>query len=510
MRILRNCLIIFFILNCTYIFSEKILVLPFLNELENPELEYISKVIPNSFNLLLESEADVLIVYYDELFAYMEEFNLSVNDFYNPAVLISIAEYFDADYIVRGEYYENDMYTPKRLEFSIEYIEIDVKAEELNIKYNLDKGGQSGLYALDTIDDIVSKMLEGFLGVVMEYAFINVNTDLPCELYVDNSLIGITPLQQKRITAGTHNIRLYYEDNNISGNIFDGEISFSKNEDKLLEYQVLVDIQIDTEVQCSLYLDDIYLGVTPYQGKLLTGNEYNLKVMYEQEFYSEVVSDSIINTGNNENVELFFPVKGNINILTDNNPASPLRVELNELPEHILPYAFMELPLGNYDIEVFAYDEEHDNRYVFFEDNVYLNPGEIKEIDLSSINYEKKIGYLFVPSLSQFHNKQPVKARIVLITFITGAVTAALAPLISYIYRRRVYEPMLEDYNVNGPASGYSLTDVAETSDNIDKILNIMLISGISTACTALIYSIIDGTVNMRRLSNIFNPLDYN
>jgi len=508
-----NRLFIFiFFLNCLHIYCEdiKILVLPFLNGLENIELKYISEVIPNSFNLLLEGVPEYTSVTYYELSEYMKENNLGIGDFYNRDTLMAIAAYFGVDNIVRGEYYEDDTYTPKRLEFRIEYIEIDYEEEILDIIYNMKIGGQSGIYALDTLDTIVETMLEDFLGVVMEFAFIEVKTDLPCELYIDNALMGVTPFEQKKLTAGKHHIRVYYEGENISGDIFNDEISLAKNEEKELSFQVFVDLELSAELECSLYLDDEYIGVTPYEGNLLTGNEYNLKVMYEQEYYSEVVSDNNLDTSNNQNIAFYFPVTGSINILTDNNPASPLRVELNELPENILPYCFTEMPLGNYDIEVIAYDEEHDRRYIFYEENVYLNPDENRDVDLSYINYEKKPGYCLVPGLSQFYNRQPVKGRIVLIPFITGAVTAGLAPLISYIYRKRVYEPMLEDFNVNGTNSGYTRTDIDETFDNIDKIFNSMLISGISTAFTASVYSLIDGAVNMRRLNTIFNPQDYN
>ncbi len=54
----------------------------------------------------------------------------------------------------------------------------------------------------------------------------------------------------------------------------------------------------------------------------------------------------------------------------------------------------------------------------------------------------------------------------------------------------------------------YTGADVDETFNNIDSIFIVMLVSDVSTAFTAFIYSKID--VNMKRLNIIFNPLDYN
>lgn len=503
--------VIFFILifsSINYIsaLQEKVLVLPFLNISDDTGIDYISEVIPNSFNLLLEGVPDYSSVSYDELIEYMKANNLGIGDFYNRDTLMAIAEYFNVSNIVRGEYYEDDSYTPKRLEFSIEYIEIDHRGDRLDIIYNMEKGGRAGIYALDTLDIIVEAMLGDFIGVVMEFAYIEVNTDLPCELYIDNALMGVTPLERKKVSAGKHTVRVFYNGENLSGNICNETISLAKDEEKKLDLDVLVDFSVSSELECSLYLDNIFLGITPYRGKLLTGNEYNLKVTYEHELYSELVSEETINTKNSENIELYFPLTGGISVLTDNNPAYPLKISINNGPEKILPFAYSEMPLGNYDIEVYAYDPVHENKYVFYEENIYLDPGKNLELDLSHIKYRTKPGYVFVPALSQFYNRQPVKGRVLLITFITGVVTACLAPLVSHIYRKRVYEVMVKDYNENGTDSGYSRSDIDAAHENIDKILNSMLISGCSTAFSAYIYSLIDGAVNMRRLDRIFNP----
>ncbi len=501
-------LILIIIFNCFYIYSEerKILVLPFLNESDDTSMNYISEVIPNSFNLMLEGVPEYTSVTYDELIEYMKVNSLGIGDFYNRITLMATAEYFEVNNIVRGEYYEDDSYTPKRLEFSIEYIEIDINEESSEIIYNMKIGGQSGINALDTLDMIVETMLDDFIGVVMEYAYIKVITDLPCELYIDGDLMGVTPIPKKRLNAGKHNIRVYYESDEISGDIFNEEVSLAKNEEKELDLKVLTDIILTSELQCSLYLDDEYLGVTPYQGKLLTGNAYTLKVMYEQEMYSEIVSNTEINTKSGESISKYFSVTGNIEFMVD-NPDSPLRAQINELPEQILPYEFTEMPLGTYDIKVYVYDEEHDNKYIFAEESIFLNPGETLPYNFDYIQYVKKPGYCLIPGLAQFYNRQRTKGVIIIVMFAVGVTTVALAPLISNLYEKRVYEPMLNDYNENGVGTR---EEVEQAERNVGIIFYTMLISGISTCFSTFLYSLIDGAINMKRLNNLFNPIIIN
>ncbi len=504
--------ILIIIFNCFNIYSEdgkKVLVIPFLNEGKDESIEYISEVIPNSFNQNLDSVPEYTAVTYDELKAYMKENNLGLGDFYNRDTLMEISEYFNIDNIIRGEYFEDINFNPKILRFKIEFLEIDYKEYNLEVIYRINTFGESGLNTYDTLDMIVDSILKDFLGVVTEYAYLEVITDLPCELYIDDLIMGVTPLEQKRIATGNHNIRIYYNGDNKSGDIFNEDISIAKNEEKEINLIVLKDLIITTELECSLYLDDEFIGVSPYEGKLLTGNEYNLKIMYEYEMFSEVVSDTEIISDNGESISLYFPVTGNINLIVD-KPDSPLRVQLNELPEKLLPYQFTEMPLGTYDIKVYVYDEEHDNKYTFVEDNLYLSPDETREIDLNYLDYRSKPGYCLVPGLAQFYNRQPVKGRIVLIAFVTGVLAIGLAPIISNIYVKRIYEPMLNDYGENGEASGYTRQDILDAGNNVDKIFNIMLISGISTCFSAFLYSLIDGAVNMKRLNNIFNPIKMN
>jgi hypothetical protein len=478
----------------------RVLVLPFLNKEENMELEYISEVIPNSFNLLVDREENYTAVTYDELVQYMNEHNMGIGDFYNPDVLLEFAEYFDLNNIVRGEYYEDDLYTPKRIEFKIEYIEIN--ENDFKINYNMRIGGRGGIYTFDTLDMIVDSMLNDFLGVVMEYAYLEVITDIPCELYIDELFVGITPVENKRVAAGNHNIKLMYEDSSISGYVLNENISFPKNIEVKIEQEVFSDILIEAEEECSVFINNEYMGITPYKDRLINNNEYLLKMVYINRGKEEIITEQTIDTISNKPLSLYFPVTGSLKILTDNTTGA-FNADISGLPPVVLPCVIDPIPLGNYSINVYVNDLAHDNTYNFYLETFAIEPGENKDIDLAEIlDYESKPGFCLIPGLSQIYNRQKVKGIITAVSFGIGVLVAASAPLARYIYTEHVLNKMVDVYNNEGLYTPEQIADAERKRDNIFKTF---LISGISLAAGSFLYSLIDGAINMRRLNLIIN-----
>ncbi len=473
-----------------------VLVVPFRND-SGLELEYLSEIIPNTFNALLEPVENYSIVSYERLKNYINENQYDIGDFDNRDTLLSIGDYFNANSIIRGSYLEDESFLVVEMEV--------IDTEEEKIVYRSSKFGKGGINAFEALDEIVTSMLQDFIGIELEYASLEIITDFECKLYIDNAFMGTTPIK-KVITTGRHDIKLIYESENISGSVMDQVISLGIDEERIYNIKVLVDVTIEAELECIVTIDGIETGITPYEGKLLTGNEYLLQIIYEQDEIKEVVAEEIINTENEENVYLDFPVTGSIEFITGVNPFTG-RIENSIFNEQIndLPFIYSNLPLGTYNLTAFIEDKEHDNRYVFYNEEMYLMPSGRKVIDLSDINFEKRISLYFIPSASQFHNRQRVKGSIVLSIFITSATVACLAPLISYLYYKNTYVPMRNAWNDEGESSGYTEFEVNSAQDRVRNLFYGFLISGLSTAFTVYIYSLIDGAINMNRIDRIMN-----
>ena len=132
--------------------DEIVLVVPFRNE-AGLELEYISELIPNTFNALLEPVEGYSGISYEQLKNYMTENQYDIGDFDNRDTLLSIAEYFNANSIIRGNYSEKDG-------FLIVDIEVIDTSEE-KIVYRSSKFGQTGIHTFEALDEtgIVSPFL---------------------------------------------------------------------------------------------------------------------------------------------------------------------------------------------------------------------------------------------------------------------------------------------------------------------------------------------------------------
>jgi hypothetical protein len=489
---MKLLLILLLLFSLSFAFGEKNRVLVFAFENRGGlDLEQYSELVPNSFYALLKDIPHYSSVPWAELKKYLETNNYKTGDLQNPDTLISIARAFKADDVIWGHYEE------KSGLFVVSFEVIDV--ERKKVIYRSEKFGQGGIFVPDTLENVIAELVQDFTGLKIEFAYIDVKTDFECTLFIDEDNFGRTPVR-KRLLTGKHEIKVSYKDESESGDVFKGEINLAKDEEKSFEIRVFVDIAVYAELACEVSINDKAAGTTPYRGRLLSGNEYFIKTEYVNEKgMRETVDGRVVSTMDEKNVAIDLKVTGRIDLISG---AIPFKGGVAGVPFERLPYTFASLPLGLYRAQCFLEDPKNGDTYIFYDSEFYLHPGEQKSIDISGLEYDRGWEYLLVPSLPQFHNREPVKGSIVLAGFVLSLAAACVSFYFADSMYRNDYLPKADAFNKNPLSSGY-------TQEGLNSIYgNVMTLFGISIGSFVLaagvyLYSIIDGKIIMDNLYDL-------
>ena len=501
---MKNKLIILFITTFSIFYNTQltcitkksnVLILNFENTGE-PHIDYFDDLIQNSLFAFFKMISDYSAVHPNTLKDYMKRNNYQKGDLENQKTLFKISKDFNADNIIRGKYYEKD-----------EYIIIDFEVIDTNEKkiiYRSSKFGKGGINIFETLDEIVISMVEDFIGIKLEFAFLEINTDHKCKLLIDDEIYGETPLKTKLLT-GKHNINIIYSDEKTEGSILKEEINLTKDQVLNIDINVFVNLKIDAERECNVLLNNKKVGITPYEGKILSGNIYKLKVIYfdEEEKKEMLVNESDLSTIDRKDINLFYPMYCKLNLESGTNPFFG-SISENNIEE--LPFSYTNLFFGEYKVKIFLDDKKWNKRYYFYNKKIDLKPLEEKTIDLSTFDYKRKFGFCFIPSAAQFYNREYIKATLLLSFFMATATIAALSPLFSYIYYQYDYLPKVDEWKKNGSHGKYTEDDIRTSYYNSGYIFQGFLIGGLVSSALIWIFSMIDGIINMNHIYYLINP----
>ena len=483
--------------NFLYSLTKKsnVLILNFEN-IGEANIDYYDDLIQNSLFAFFKMIPDYSAIHPNTLKEYMEKNNYKKGDLENQKTLFKISKDFNADNIIRGTYYEKEGY------LIIDFEVIDTN--EKKIIYRSSKFGKGGINIFETLDEIVISMVEDFIGIKLEFATLEINTDQKCKLFIDYELYGETPIKTKLLT-GKHNINITYNDEKTEGSILKKEINLTKDQVLNIDINVFVNLKIDAERECNVLLNNKKVGITPYEDKILSGNIYKLKVIYfdEEEKKEMTVNESDLSTIDRKDINLFYPMYCKLNLESGTNPFFG---SISENNIEKLPFSYSNLFFGEYRIKIFLDDKKWNKKYYFYNKKINLKPLEEKTINLSNLDYKRKFGFCFIPAAAQFYNREYVKASLLLSFFMTTITITALSPLFSYIYYQYDYLPKVDEWEKNGSDGKYTEDDIRTSYYNSGYIFQGFLIGGLISSAIIWIFSVIDGIINMNHIYYLINP----
>ncbi len=174
------------------------------------------------------------------------------------------------------------------------------------------------------------------------------SSQLDAEVYLDNKLIGKTPILHSKIRSGEHNLRIkkdLYHEYNENFTIADGDDK--KINVQLEEAYGLLKI-ITTPPGAALFIDGKQSGVTPYENRQQPSGNYNIRLskdLYHEHLESLTLSDGENKILNIQLKEAFGQLK-----ITSDPPGAKVFIEGVEVG--VTPYENPQQPAGSLNIRL--------------------------------------------------------------------------------------------------------------------------------------------------------------
>ncbi|MFC2101143.1 PEGA domain-containing protein [Bacteroidota bacterium] len=204
--------------------------------------------------------------------------------------------------------------------------------------------------------------------LVSNSAYINITSNPSnANVYIDDKLIGTTPISDWIVTSGSYNIKiqneLYYPDEQIIV-LEKGDV---KNLDFILKPAFGV-LKITSEpTNADIYIDGQFQGNTPYTNPKLRSGNYNIRV--GKELWNEVTSKIVITDGDTtEKLMVLSKNFGKVSIIADE---SEIFLDNKKVGNDKL---VLNLEQGNYTIKASKpqhYDHEKDIFVTIGSDRTY-------------------------------------------------------------------------------------------------------------------------------------------
>jgi hypothetical protein len=468
--------------------KDTFIFLPFYRYENNTESQ-LCRLIPGLMHLFTKNIAAFSSVSPEITGQYLEKCQYTHYDFENMDTLYSIASEFCGDYIVKGMFKAYDDF----IEISIETVDVSAK----KIIYRSRNLGRGGEYLYSTVSDIIIKIIRGLkqirgiTPVDVSYGFLSITTDYPCIMFVDDEEISHTSFTIC-FPADMHDIKLVYQSETIRGTVWEGTVDVLHGETISIDKKVFINLDINAEETCQLFLNGRYAGTTPYKGQLLTGKTYEIKAVYVDNANTEnTVYERAIHA-EKDDISLFLPVTGSIHIQSGENN---LKGRINGDVYSDFPVFLDHIPPGNYQISIFLEDMVYKKAWCFYEEEIMLTPGRTQVIDVSSLDVKLLWGLCFIPSAAQYYNREPKKGEMLLSFFFLSAASAAISGIYTYGF--------YEEYR-NRRAAGAKEQSVHYLYQTAIALRHLFYCS---VFMTGLCFSIscIDGFHTMNHLYHLFN-----
>ncbi|MCK4653116.1 MAG: PEGA domain-containing protein, partial [Candidatus Cloacimonetes bacterium] len=221
------------------------------------------------------------------------------------------------------------------------------------------------------IEEGESKILEK-INLISKFGYYEV-TSIPvgASVFLDNKLIGKSPIDRRKIESGTHILRtemeLYYTETK--------EIVINDGDDEKYEFELkpafgeLV-INSQPENGATVFLDDNEVGITPYKDKKMPSGQYRVRI--DKELWMGSEQRVTVNDGQTTEKTLLLTKNfANLKVTADNS-----KIFLND--KFVANNSFLKkLVKGKHKIKA-TQDKHYDA-----EQEIYITPGNDLEIELS-------------------------------------------------------------------------------------------------------------------------------
>jgi hypothetical protein len=470
--------------------QKRLLVLPFKN-IGSIEYENLSDLIPTYFfsNLKDSPEYDAVSLFKAK--KYINERGYKYIGLENHVILYQLAEDFSLDLIIGGEFKANDdklitvlfFYNPLQENTDKEIVEGPVKTP-----------------IIYTLDYIFSSIIKKIAGCEIESAIVTVLTDHACNLFIDGELYGETPLRM-RVSEGEHDVRICHVEKGEEEDIYHDSVTVEAWKDETIDIPVFIYYEVDAEEECTVYINDEKKGTTPFHAYLYSGREYAVHLIYTDPGGIEHTAyNNIISTKDYTPLPpLHLPALGAIHVtITD----YPFFCTLDNGSLIRSPHSFTGLSPGTHTVQVLLKDSAWKKYWVFYNKKHTLYAYEEIPVDLSGFEFEFNTYICFVPSMTQFHNREPEKGTVLLSLFAGFLVTAGVSTVLN-LYFYQAYEDIAIPFNKDGLSSGYTQTDVDNAYLPV-AICNYLITGGFIAAGLVYLYSAIDGIIVMDHVNKLF------
>jgi len=477
---------LFFLVAVTGMCNEKktILFLPFMN-IGNYRLDRLKTHIPNFLYLAVKNSPEINAVPYTAIHAYMVENMITGEDLNRYSIIEKLGRAFHAEYVFYGYFLGNDNM------ISITFITYKKTGEEYVPSYEIidvELGDTNVLTLTDSLDNLIP-VCERVIETTLDIGHLLVVTNPACRLLIDGEEMGRTPLRLA-CSPGDHSVKIMYDSKEV---IFDRVVNIEKNNSQKLEIEVFVPLNIKAGEQCTIYINDIERGTTPFNENLFWGRIYQVKVIYygkngiEQNVYEGEVNteEPVPPYYFSAKAEVFLDFPGRFSACFGNRQFT------------ILPYSFTDVIPGNYRLRVLLDDPEWKRHWLYTDRIILVSPFERVVFNRESISFKNNWALLFVPSALQFHNRQPAKGTVLLTTFLaTAAATAVFAGY--WQYWAGEYNGWMEKREL----SEFDPQKADKANTNMNGFFQ-LFIGGIVTGAAIYIYSGIDGIVTMNHIHKL-------
>lgn len=175
-------------------------------------------------------------------------------------------------------------------------------------------------------------------------AVLNLSSNPPdCQAFIDDSLLGRTPLYYLQIRPGFHQIRM--KKNGFMS--LQKDVSLVAGKETMLQFELIPSaniVVISEPPEARVYLNSVFKGITPLTVTDLDSGLYHLKLVHEQ--YEDYFTEIHLNSGMSKQLNLtLVPQKGTI--LVESIPASAF-VELDGIKKGETPLEIRDIQFGKH------------------------------------------------------------------------------------------------------------------------------------------------------------------
>ncbi|MBN2737166.1 MAG: hypothetical protein JXR70_09315 [Spirochaetales bacterium] len=482
--------------------NEGVLVLPFDN-LSGIEFQHYRDRISTYIGHVINDSPGYFCVAESRFKEYLFQNNISFDELAYKETLLKIAQDLNVSFFVGGNY---EVSEDNRLK-SYFYIKRFQRPNQITRVLGKHLEGERASDLSDTLYKLFMPNLGYFTGTQFSSAPFSVTTDMPCVYVIDNIRYDNRDFFSSRLSEGEHSVEIFHKDeSNQESSIYKQNITISDNQDVNIILPVFVNLRLTSGLVCDVYINNEKAGQTDYLDKLLSGNEYLLKIVYvNKKGEEDSVFEGVISTRNYKDISLDFPATGRITISGN----SLFQLELNTSKYFNLPVETGLLNPGLYEVKIFLDDKEWNRPWIFYEQSHELKPyRDLYLLPGQALIYEPHYEFCLVPSLSQFMNHDYEKGIVTALLFSGSLITMVFSGWLENQTAQR-YDYVKSAFETGGGiTSGYSYSDLLVLSgkkDSFTLAFNIALV----TSAAVYLYSLIDGAICAKHLDKLTHPEKY-